>query len=172
MTIELHQYTRNTIRSKIVEIINLSNVQLDIFKGTMPTDVSSFDPSTHSANLLASFTTTVISTDIVNDTGVKMIRLTDYPSRTVGGAGEWSVTAVGSGTATWYALYGISDTTRAVLGDVSDEVGFGSLQLDSKILTLGGPVIISGFNIRRAQGSHGWRGCGRRRGGRRGAAAR
>jgi len=115
---------------------------LNIYQGTIPTDVNAWTAASTSADLLASFTSFYMAgiptIPSVEDGG--FVRLQVTPSTN-------PVNASASGTATWFALYTTNNWNGWVLGDVSLTTGTAMVRLDSLTLTVGNPVTLTYFGM-------------------------
>jgi len=111
---------------------------LRIYAGSKPGNMDTFDPSLHTSNELATFTSVIL----LDDTGNKWLYMDPLPSTTISQ----------SGTASWYALHTSSGSgtgeSFAIIGDVSNELGDGTLKLLSTSLTSGNTVQLQSFYIK------------------------
>ena len=135
-----NQFAASAIRAPIASNFNAHGLdaRFSIMKGTMPAELDTFDPALYASDVLAQFT---------NASGE--INLTF--------SGNWVIIqgailvpnaiATATGTATWWVRHHVSATGIAIMGDVTEETGDGSLKIDTLSVVSGQPVVFEGFGI-------------------------
>ena len=131
------------IRIEIIDHFNglSTNLRVSIMKGTMPGELDTFDPSLYTSDLLAQFDDAAgnftLQDNVVND---MIVRANSGPIN--------QPNATATGTATWWVMHHVSVAGPALMGDVTDEVGDGTVKLDTVSLISGNPVIMQDFAVR------------------------
>lgn len=113
----------------------LGTVTIKVYKGTAPTDANTYanSPSSFDADLLGTWTTGVLSLS------TNLIGLDSVAS--------YSVTAVGTGTATWGAVYNTASTTRCLICDVGLIGSSSPITLVSTSVVSGTEVTLADFGL-------------------------
>lgn len=134
MTVELNRITLWAVVRTIQEQMSstTANNYLRIYQGTPPTDADDYTVAGSSSDLLATFNDFTL-TQSANNYAMLTFNQAPNPS---------TVNASATGTAAWFAVNVSDDTTKTIIGDVTDETGNGSVRLDSVSLTSGNPVSI------------------------------
>ena len=116
-----------------------TNLRLSVMKGTMPGELATFDITSYTSDILATFNNAGSQLAITNDTINSLLKFTSGPGQTVA--------ATATGTATWWVLYHETVVGPSIMGDVTDEVGVGTLKLDTVSVVSAATVLIQGFNV-------------------------
>lgn len=115
--------------------VNLSDLKLIIYQGTIPADVSTWTEAGSAADELAQTTN---SFTLANG-GTQVVTFGTVPP---------PFNASATGTAAWYVIVRDDDASEYFMGEVSTiATGTGTLFVDSVSLTLGSPITISSLGI-------------------------
>lgn len=138
MTIIINDHMCGTILDTLVDDLwstTDANNRLIVYKGTMPLDADDYIEANFTSDVLCTFA----NFDTVRSSGLIYTRILDPAPA--------SVTATGTGTAAWFAMFATTSTSRVILGDVTEDGGGGLLTIGSVNITSGATVTFVNFAI-------------------------